>query len=101
MCVLILGQTCHLVSERGALSLQRVRRRRRDAASRATTRRRLQGGDGHGAEAITMMSSSFVFESSTRCGIDDNMKASHRRVAAPATNMQQRARHGGVLAVKA
>jgi hypothetical protein len=62
-----------------------------------------------------MMSSSFVFDSSTRCGIDDNMKASHRRVAspvakleashwrvaAPAANMQQRARHGGVLAVKA
>jgi hypothetical protein len=48
-----------------------------------------------------MMSSSFVFESSTRCGIDDNMKVSHRRVAAPAANMQQRARHGSVLAVKA
>jgi hypothetical protein len=42
-----------------------------------------------------------VCESSRRCGIDDNMKVSHRRVAAPAANMQQRARDGGVLAVKA
>jgi hypothetical protein len=40
-------------------------------------------------------------ESSTRCGIDDNMKASHRRVAAPAASMRQQARHGGVLMVKA
>jgi hypothetical protein len=79
------------------------------------SRRRQQGVDGHGAEAITMMSSSFVFESSTRCGIDDNMKASHRRVAAPvanmeashrrgaapAANMRHRVCHGGTLAVKA
>jgi hypothetical protein len=42
-----------LVSERGALRLPRVRLRR-DAVSRATARRRLQGGDGHGAEAITI-----------------------------------------------
>jgi hypothetical protein len=62
-----------------------------------------------------MMSSSFMSESSTRCGIDDNMKASHRRAAspvanmeashrrgaAPAANMRQRACHGGVLVVKA
>jgi hypothetical protein len=79
------------------------------------SRRRQQGSDGHGAEAIAVMSSSFMSESSTRCGIDDNMKASHRRAAspvanmeashrrgaAPATNMRQRARHGGVLVVKA
>lgn len=67
-------------------------------------------------------------ESSTRCGIDDNMKASHRRAAAPATYMEvsrrrvvapvanmeashrravtpvakmRRARHGDALVVKA
>jgi hypothetical protein len=77
--------------------------------------RRQQGGDDHGVEAIAMMSSSFMSESSTRCGIDDNMKASHRRAAspvanmeashrrgaAPAANMRQQACHGGVLVVKA
>jgi hypothetical protein len=95
----------------------------RQAASRAKeegvllgkSRHRQQGGDGHGAEAITMMSSAFMSESLTRCGIDDNMKASHRqaaspvanmeashrRDAAPAANMWQRARHRGVLVVKA
>jgi hypothetical protein len=53
-------------------------------------------------------------ESSTRCVIDDNMEASHRRVAAPvanmeashrrgaapAANMRQRVCHDGMLAVK-
>jgi hypothetical protein len=76
---------------------------------------RQQGGDGHDAEAIAMMSSSFMSESSTRCGIDDNMKASHRRAAspvanmeashrrgaAPTANMRQRVRHDGVLVVMA
>jgi hypothetical protein len=79
------------------------------------SRHRQQGGDGHGAEAIAMMSSSFMSESSTRCGIDDskkvshrraaspvaNMEVSHRRGAAPAGNMRQRVRHGGALVVKA
>ena len=37
---------------------------------------RRQGGDGHGAEAITMRS--FMSELSASCVIDDNMKASHR-----------------------
>ena len=49
---------------------------------------RWQGGDGHGAEAIAMTSSSSMSESSTRCVIDGNMKAIHRRVAAPVVNME-------------
>jgi hypothetical protein len=62
-----------------------------------------------------MISSSSMSESSTRCGIDDNIKASHRRAASPVANMEashrrgaapaesmrQRARHGGMLVVKA
>ncbi|CAH9078295.1 unnamed protein product [Cuscuta europaea] len=51
-------------------------------------RRRQQGGDGHGAEAIAMKTSSSMCESSTRCGIDDNMKARHRRVASPVATMK-------------
>ena len=93
----------------------------RRAASRAMERgvlpgklrHRRQGGDGHGAEAISTRSS--MSESSTRCVIVDNMEASHRRVAAPATgmeashrrvaapvaNMRQQGCHGGALMVKA
>ena len=76
---------------------------------------RWQGGDGHGAEAIAMTSSSSMSESSTRCVIDGNMKAIHRRVAAPVVNMEashrrvaalvasmrQRACRRGTLVVKA
>ena len=89
---------------------------------------RRQEGDGHGAEAIAVRSSSSMSESSTRCVIngnmeaghrqvaapvmnmcessrrcviDDNMEESHRRAAAPEANMRQRACHGGTLAVKA
>ena len=40
-------------------------------------------------------------ESSRRCVIGDNMEESHRRDATPVANMQQRACHGGTLAVKA
>ena len=93
----------------------------RRAASRAMERgmltgklrHRRQGGDGHGVEAIATRSS--MSESATRCVIIDNMEASHRRVASPATNMEashrrvaapvanmrQRACHGGALVVKA
>jgi hypothetical protein len=79
-------------------------------------RYRRQGGDGQGAEAITMKRSSAMCKSSTRCVIDDNMKVrhrrvaslvaanmevSHRRVAAPVADMRQRACHDDVLVVKA
>jgi hypothetical protein len=78
-------------------------------------RHRWQGGDGQGAEAIAMKSSPSMSESSTRCVIDDNMEASHRRVAAPVANkktsrrrdaapaasIRQRACRDGTLMVKA
>ena len=99
--VLILGQICQLVSERGVLS--------------GKLRRRRQGGDGQGAEAIAMKSSPSMSESSTSYVNDGNMEASHqraaspvanmeavhRRVAAPVTTMRQRAFHGGALVMKA
>lgn len=114
ICVLILGQGLHLVSEPGVLL--------------GKSRRRQQGGDGHGAEAIAVRSSSSMSEPSTRCVIDGNMEAGHRRVAAPVmnmcesstryviggnmkashrrvaalvVNMRQRACHGGTLVVNA
>ncbi|XBI00134.1 hypothetical protein VPH35_129286 [Triticum aestivum] len=51
-------------------------------------RHRRQGGDGHGAEAIAMRSSSSMSESATRCVIVGNMEAIHQRVASPAMNME-------------
>jgi hypothetical protein len=68
----------------------------RQAASRAMEEgmlpgklcHRRQGGDGQGVEAITARSSSSMSESSTRCVIDDNMEASHRRGVAPVADME-------------
>ncbi|CAM0883365.1 unnamed protein product [Alopecurus aequalis] len=61
---------------------------------------RRQGGDGHGAEAITVRRSS-TSKSSTRCVIGGNMEAGHRLVVAPVENVQRRACHGGMLVLKA
>jgi hypothetical protein len=67
---------------------QAVSRAKEEGVLLGKSRHRQQGGDGHGAEAIAMMSSAFMSESSTRCGIDDNMKASHRQAASPVANME-------------
>ena len=64
-------------------------------------RHRQHGGDGHGAEAIAVRSSSSMSESSIRCVLDGNMEASHRQVVVSVANKRQRACHDGTLVVKA